>query len=88
MNYINLVKINVGSSSVNDVKEWQTTNKHKWPDGLPRHITRTSSGILKYSMVLAKAKELGGIIHSLPTLVTKLSFLKSCLLYTSDDADE
>ena len=40
MNYINLVKINVGSSSVKDVKEWQTTNKHKWPDGLPRHITR------------------------------------------------
>ena len=40
MNYINLVKINVGSSSVKDVKEWQPTNKHKWPDGLPRHITR------------------------------------------------
>ena len=28
-------------------------------------------------MVLAKAKELGGIIHSLPTFVTKLSFLKT-----------
>ncbi|MDE2648026.1 MAG: DUF1489 domain-containing protein [Paracoccaceae bacterium] len=40
MKYINLVKINVGSSSVKDVKEWQASNKHKWPDGLPRHITR------------------------------------------------
>ena len=28
-------------------------------------------------MVLAKAKELGGIIHSLPILVTKLLFLKT-----------
>ena len=28
-------------------------------------------------MVRAKANELGGIIHSLPTLVTKLSFLKT-----------
>ena len=43
----------------------------------PKHITNTSSGILKYSIVLANAKELGGIIHSLPFLVTKLSFLKT-----------
>ena len=43
----------------------------------PRQITKTFSGILKYSIVLAKAKELGGIIHSLPILVTKLSFLKT-----------
>ena len=40
----------------------------------PKHITKTSFGILKYSTVLAKAKELGGIIHSLPIFVTKLSF--------------
>ena len=33
-------------------------------------------GILKYSTVLAKAKELGGIIHSLTFLETKLLFLK------------
>ena len=44
---------------------------------LPKQITNTSSGILKYSIVLANAKELGGIIHSLPTFVTKLSFLKT-----------
>ena len=44
---------------------------------LPKHITRTFSGILKYSIVLANAKEFGGIIHSLPILVTKLSFLKT-----------
>ena len=31
---------------------------------LPRQIVRTSRGILKYSMVLAKAKEFGGITHS------------------------
>ena len=34
-------------------------------------MTNTSSGILKYSIVLAKAKELGGIIHSFPIFVTK-----------------
>ena len=36
-----------------------------------------SLGILKYSTVLAKAKELGGIIHSLPFLETKLF----CLIF-------
>ena len=35
------------------------------------------SGILKYSTVLAKANEFGGIIHSFAFLVTKLSFLKT-----------
>jgi hypothetical protein len=39
-------------------------------------MTSTSSGILKYSIVLANAKEFGGMIHSLPIFVTKLSFLK------------
>ena len=42
---------------------------------LTQSISNTSFGILKYSIVLAKAKELGGIIHSFPILVTKLSFL-------------
>ena len=41
----------------------------------PKQITSTLSGILKYSIVLANANELGGIIHSLPFFVTKLSFL-------------
>ena len=43
---------------------------------LPRHITNTSFGILKYSIVLAKTKEFGGIIHSLTFLETKLLLLK------------
>ena len=34
-------------------------------------------GILKYSTVLARAKEFGGIIHSFPIFVTKLSFLNT-----------
>ena len=42
----------------------------------PRQITKTSFGILKYSTVLASTKELGGIIHSVPFLVTKLVGLK------------
>ena len=43
----------------------------------PKQKTITSSGILKYSIVLANANEFGGIIHSFPTLVIKLSFLKT-----------
>ena len=39
-------------------------------------MTRTSFGILKYSTVLARTKELGGIIHSSTFLDTKLLFLK------------
>ena len=42
----------------------------------PRQITRISSGILKYSTVLAKANEFGGIIHSGPFLVIKFVDLK------------
>ena len=42
----------------------------------PRQITRTFFGILKYSTVLANAKEFGGIIHSDPFLDTKLVDLK------------
>ena len=42
----------------------------------PRHITKISFGILKYSTVLASAKEFGGIIHSSTFLDTKLLSLK------------
>ena len=35
-------------------------------------MVNTFLGILKYSMVLAKAKELGGMTHSSPTKLTKL----------------
>ena len=40
----------------------------------PRQITKTSLGILKYSTVLARANELGGIIQTSVFLVTKLFF--------------
>ena len=39
-------------------------------------MTRISFGILKYSTVLANAKEFGGITHSSTFLDTKLLFLK------------
>ena len=42
----------------------------------PKQITKTSSGILNFSIVLAKTNELGGIIHSETFLVTKLVDLK------------
>ena len=40
---------------------------------LPRQIVKTFLGILKNSIVLASAKELGGMIHSSPSKSTKLS---------------
>jgi hypothetical protein len=40
MNYINLIKINVGSTNVDDIRDWQLSNREKWPDKRPRHITR------------------------------------------------
>ena len=40
MKYINLIKINVGSSNVDDIKNWQLANREKWADKKPRHITR------------------------------------------------
>ena len=43
---------------------------------LPKQITSTSSGILKYSTVLAKTNELGGIMHSELFFVIKLVGLK------------
>ena len=43
---------------------------------LPKQITKTSFGILKYSIVLAKTNEFGGIIHSIEFFVRKLVDLK------------
>ncbi len=37
---INLVKLSVGSESVDGLAEWQKTPAAQGPDGLPRHITR------------------------------------------------
>ena len=39
---------------------------------LPRHSVNTERGILKYSTVLARAKEFGGIMHSSAVTSTKL----------------
>ncbi|SUZ77960.1 uncharacterized protein METZ01_LOCUS30814, partial [marine metagenome] len=39
---------------------------------LPKQIVSTFLGILKYSIVLANAKELGGMTHSSFTKLTKL----------------
>ena len=42
----------------------------------PKQITITLSGILKYSIVVARTNELGGIIQTFDFLLTKPSFLK------------
>jgi len=39
-NFINLVKLSVGSESIDDMRNWQTSARARGPDGLPRHITR------------------------------------------------
>ena len=39
---------------------------------LPRQMVSTSLGILKYSTVLASAKEFGGITHTSELISTKL----------------
>ncbi|WP_170460289.1 DUF1489 family protein [Ruegeria arenilitoris] len=38
--YINLVKLSVGSESVDSLIAWQDSYRRRFPDGLPRHITR------------------------------------------------
>jgi hypothetical protein len=38
----------------------------------PKQIVKTFLGILKYSMVLARAKEFGGIIQTSDLISTKL----------------
>lgn len=38
--YINLVKLSVGSESVDSLIGWQNTYRQRFDDGLPRHITR------------------------------------------------
>lgn len=39
-NNINLIKLSVGSKSVESLIDWQETPRAKGPDGLPRHVTR------------------------------------------------
>ncbi|MGV6846818.1 MAG: DUF1489 family protein [Marinibacterium sp.] len=39
-NPVHLVKLCVGTDTVEDLACWQATARTRWPDGLPRHITR------------------------------------------------
>jgi hypothetical protein len=37
---INLIKLSVGTETVEGLEEWQSTKPAQTPDGLPRHVTR------------------------------------------------
>jgi hypothetical protein len=37
---VNLIKLSVGTSSVDGLAEWQRSARAKGPDGNPRHVTR------------------------------------------------
>lgn len=39
-NRLHLVKLSVGTESVEDLASWQHAARTKGPDGLPRHVTR------------------------------------------------
>lgn len=39
-NYVNLIKLSVGSESVESLAEWQALKIAQAEDGLPRHVTR------------------------------------------------
>ncbi|SDX63944.1 hypothetical protein SAMN05444358_10856 [Ruegeria halocynthiae] len=38
--YINLIKLSVGTDSVDDLIDWQETHRLRFDDNLPRHVTR------------------------------------------------
>jgi hypothetical protein len=38
--YINLIKLSVGTETVDDLALWQATKRAQTPDGFPRHVTR------------------------------------------------
>lgn len=37
---VHLIKLSVGSETVDDLAAWQATKRAQAPDGLPRHVTR------------------------------------------------
>ncbi len=37
---LHLIKLSVGSESVDSMIEWQNAKRIEWPEGLPRHVTR------------------------------------------------
>lgn len=39
-NTTHLVKLSVGTESVEDLTDWQASPRSQGPDGLPRHVTR------------------------------------------------
>lgn len=39
-NSLNLIKLCVGAEGVQDLIDWQNSQRAKGPDGLPRHVTR------------------------------------------------
>ena len=38
--HVHLVKLSVGSETVESLQEWQNTHRAQGSDGLPRHVTR------------------------------------------------
>jgi len=38
--FTHLIKLSVGSESVESLAEWQETARLRWPDKQPRHVTR------------------------------------------------
>ncbi|MEM6588176.1 MAG: DUF1489 domain-containing protein [Pseudomonadota bacterium] len=40
MTHLNLIKLSVGSTSVESLEEWQASRRAVNEDGLPRHVTR------------------------------------------------
>lgn len=38
--HIHLIKLSVGTETVEDLADWQATNRAQAPDGLPQHVTR------------------------------------------------
>jgi len=37
---VHLIKLSVGTETVDDLMAWQATKRAQTPDGLPRHVTR------------------------------------------------
>ncbi len=40
MDHINLLKLCVGADSVEDLADWQRSQRHRWPEGRAVHVTR------------------------------------------------
>lgn len=38
--HVHILKLCVGAETVEDLLDWQASQRDRWPDGLPRHITR------------------------------------------------